>query len=328
MNFQALRESLYREAGKQQSGQRPNYFLQQVDDCINNAIDRIKKATQWWNYDIRIGSLSIVSGTKTYDLNDFCLLPISFWTEGDEAHPITLVQVKEMDYSGLRSTEVLEAENGPYRYSWYPRRHTTSKQGVCNITEDDATVAATSWSVGSSFATTDVGKRIRFQGREIDFEILSRTDANTIELNRNWRGLLTGTGTSGTSGNLSSGKFEISPPGIWQVEFNPEPSEAQTVYYRYVRMWTKLLHNDETPALPEDYHYIIPYGARAELLRYLKDFEAADRAEATFQGSIKKMQEQDKPAGDPGRVFYYSGIRSGHGHRARSWPPDRDMGRR
>lgn len=323
MNMKALREQMYRWVGKNDSGQRQDYFLQEVDDAINETINRIKKSTHWWWYDVRESSISIVAGTKVYALSDFCLLPIGFWTVDTGAHEVELVDLKEMDWSGLRSTDVLEGDLGPFKYNWTQRRHTSSKTGYCNITE--ATKAVT-WVSGDAFASSDVDKRIRFEGSEVDYKVATFVTPN-ITIDRYYRGILRGTGTSGLSGNLSSGKFEISPAPVWQLEFNPTPSAAATLKYRYVHRWTRLLYDDDTPGLDDQWHFAILLGAKSMLAAYCKEPESGDRYEGLFQSAVKRMNEVDnKPSGAPGRMMYRSMSRMAVG-RGRAWPKDRDTGR-
>lgn len=322
MNFGQMRENLYRDAGKLESGQRPNYFRQEVDDALNNALDRIKKSTHFWLHDVRQTSLSIVAGTELYALDDFCLMPIGFRTEGSLAHYIDFVNVVDVDRSGMRSPDIIEGAYGPYMLTFYPRRHTASKSGTCNVTENAATVT---WVSGDTFASTDTGKRIRLNGDDKEY-VFTYVSSTSGTLDRNYRGMLTGTSATGLSGNLVAGTFEISPPPVWQVDFEPSPSAAITVYYRYVHRWKHLLHADEVPMLDENWHYAMLLGAKAELHSYFKNPQNEATYEQKFHAAIERMRKSDWPIGKPGRVFYRN-LQRGANRASKVWPADLDVGR-
>lgn len=326
MNLTALREYCFRYLGYHQSSQRPNYLRQEVDDAINLAVQDIKDEVHYYYDDVRQTTISVVSGTNTYEVEDVMLLPISLWTEGTAAHKIELVHWDEVLRSGLKNNDIIEGTYGPYIFRFYPGRTTASKSMTCSITEADATLTR---SAGDSFASSDVGKRVRINGEEMEYLIASYTDANNVELDRNYRGRLTGEATDGLSGNSGSVTCEVSPPNAWQLEFEPEPSASQTVYVLYIRKTRQLLHGAEVPQFPEQWHKTIATGALKRLSAYTEDppGEYAKWA-AVYASDIKKIKAKNKPVDAPGRVFYTAPIRRPDAvRRTANWPVDLDFRR-
>ena len=324
MTFYDLQEAYARFIGYNISTERQDWQTQQIRDDINNALTEIVASTAYLWHHVREATITLVANTSTYALNDFCVKPISFWTEDEMAHEIQFIDPREQDASGAKGTNAAYVSTGPFEVTWSVPTTSASKSsasgatGGVNVTEGAAALTKTG---GTAWASGDVGKRIRLNGEDTDYLVDSFSTANSISIDRNYVGRLVGVGQTGTGAGLTTKKWEISPAGIYQVQFRPTPTAAKTIYYRYIKSHSRMSNTDDNPDLPERYHYLILDKAIIRSAKFAEDPEAYQLYANEYRQGIADMIREDQiEKCMRKRVFYQSPM--GNPYRHRSLPPD------
>jgi hypothetical protein len=307
MNYAAAQEHLWRLLGKHDSNGRRDYMVEQVREAVNAAVDRLKNEGRELLYDIRQGTVSLVSGTSTYDLDDFCLMPITFYTvSGNSPGELEPIIGSEVDALGLRSPSLYQITGSVYHFTWKEFRQTASKSTTSNIS--GTAITRTS---GDSFAATDVGRRVRINGERPDYTVAAYVSTDAVTLSRSYVARRTGEAVSSDTTTATAATVELSPPPVRQLEIVPACQTSLTLYYKYIRQWPYLLGDSEVLPVEQRWDEAVIDLAYAEIMKWTENHEAADRAEARAQRWLTKMKEIEQTAGRPPRLMYRSPIRDG-----------------
>lgn len=297
MNFGDLQEGYRRFLGFPISTEVPDWQTQQIKDDLNQSLDEIVNSTAYLWHHVRESTITLAASTSTYQLDDFAIKPISFWTEDATGHEIQFIDPREMDRDGSKNSNASYITTGPFNISWYPPTTTAYSSGdaggTAGVSITEGSTTATKGS-GTAWAAGDVGKSIRINGEDTDFTIASRTNDNSIELSRAYRARLTGIGQTGVGSNLSQKKWEVQPPGIYRVLVRPTPTAAKTVYYRYIKRHSRMLNTDDVPDLPEKYHHVILDGAIIRSAKFAEDPAAYQLYIERYMDALHKMIREDR----------------------------------
>jgi len=318
MNLSDLREDIYRFMGL--SGHNiPDHVKQQVTDDINRAQDKIYRALPfvWWM--VKSATLTPVTGTSVYTLDDYCVKPLSFWTADSSAHKIPYFSARDADRSGVRNTNLGGLESGPFAVHWHEPTTTAGASGVsgssygASVTEGDTALAK--GSSGTAWTSADTGKLVYLNGEDADFTI-TYVSANAATLDRAYRGRLSGLGTTGVGSGLSQVRWEMVPKGRQRVFIPQAATGGASINYRFHKLHRRLINTDETPEAPTDWHWVISSGAKmlnssfrgnnaahammkeeyAEGMAYLHKNECTDQDEEfkdTYESPIKLSSYRD-----------------------------------
>jgi hypothetical protein len=302
MNFQAAQETLFRDLGLQSSSERTAWHVQEVRDALNWSIDRIMTRAVYWYSFVRTGSITIVNGTSSYELGDDCIMPISFWRQGEEPDKIFFISPEEVDRLGFRSTSAYSAQGRAEQYTSMQGRFTASKTVVCS------TISGTTCtrSSGDSFASTDVGKRVRINGESPDYYITAIVEEpNACTLDRGYVARASGEDAFAEVTTASSATVEVSPGPVRKIEVVPTPATADTAYYRYARRWKYLLANTDVPdAIEEQWHWVWIAGAKLQIKAFLEKPELYALYKAEFEQGVAEMKSRNMPAMDGPQARY------------------------
>lgn len=296
MNFGDLQEDVFRFIGENDSSLRKNFLIQQVRDDINRAMDDIYMSSAYLWHMVREGTLSVVPGTDTYALNDYCVKPLSFWTADQYAHKVAFLSPRDSDRNGLRNSTLTGVEVGPWHLTWTPPTSSAYKSGTSSDTLVlvEGSTAVTK-SAGTAWATaTDVGRIIKFNGQDEDYVVAATPSSNSLTLDKPYRSRLTGTGTSGTGTVPSTPTWEITPSGTYQIQLLPAPASAKTLYYRYVARPRRLIQDSDRPELPGQFHHLISLSAIMRTARYLEDPSSYGMYKEQFGAGLQRLIQEDR----------------------------------
>lgn len=288
MNFNDLQEACWRYLGRHDSGNRLDWQRQEIRDAINRAYDEVVSAVPFMSTLVEENTISLVNGTSIYTLNDWVKRPLSFWTVDSAAHKVQLRLPRGVDRDGSRSTQNYSTL-GPYQLALGMRTATATKSGT------SATVAEGSTSLtksgGSNFASTDVGRMIRLNGEDADYKIAAYVSTSAVTLDRAVRSRLTGLGTTGVGSGYTSVRWEMGPVGRFQLNIVPTPTVSGTLYYRYYRLQRRLVNADDTPEIPEEYHFLLWVGALKWLRDFDEDSESYARAKQEYVEALENLRQ-------------------------------------
>lgn len=296
MNFNDLQESVWRYLGFVDSGQRQNYYLQEIRDAINASLDELASTAPFLWPLVRESSISVVAGTQDYYLDDWCRRVLSFWTEGTGAHKVTLHVPREADRNGLRQTGISAGSLGPWDLTLLPRNSSAVRSG----TAASATEAATAITGVSGASSADIGRLVRLNGEDMDYKILSVTGTTQFNVDRAIRGRLsnkstvaTGSGYVGTGSGYSAVSWELGPPGRLRIRLLPSPTSASTLYYRYVAIPRRMLNLSDVPEIPQEYHHLLWKGALCRISKFVEDSKMYPIFKAEFEIGLEKFKDED-----------------------------------
>jgi len=302
MNFQAAQEALFRDLGLQSSTERIAWQVQEVRDALNWSVDRIMTRALYWYTFVRTGSITIVNGTSGYELGDDCLMPLSFWRQGEQPDSIKFISAEEVDRLGFRSTSSYSAQGPAEQYSSMQGRFTASKTIVCS------TISGTllTRSSGDSFATTDIGKRVRINGEAPDYYITAiAATPNTATLDRGYVARASGEDPFAEVTTATTATVEVSPGPVRKIEIVPTPATGDTAYYRYARRWKYLLANTDTPdAIEEHFHWVWIVGAKLQIKAFLEKPDLYGIYKGEFEQGITEMKARNMPTQDGPQARY------------------------
>jgi len=259
------------------------------------------RALYWYTF-VRTGTITIVNGTSAYELGDDCLLPLSFWRQGQSPDSIKFISAEEVDRLGFRSTATWSAQGRAEQYTSSQGRFTASKTVVCS-TISGVTLTRTS---GDSFATADIGKRVRINGEAADYYIATITASpNACTLDRGYVARASGEATFAEVTTASTATVEISPGPIRKIEIVPTPATADTAYYRYSKRWKYLLANTDVPdALEEQWHWLWIIGAKLQIKAFLEKESMYAIYKGDFEQGISELRAQNMPTQDGPQARY------------------------
>jgi len=269
MNFKDLQEQYFRNVGANESSKRLDWYIQQSRDDLNFALDEIVNSAELVWHHVRKSTVAIVVGTNIYNLDDFCKKPISFWTEDESAHRVDMVDPTVWDWDGSRSTSALAISSGPNSVAPFPKTTASAKSGTVGAVTE-ATTAFTKTG-DDSITSSEVGRRIRLNGEDMDYTVKALVSSDAVTLDRSYKARLTGVAQGGTGTNLSGAKWEIGPPGIYRIELEPDPSDTQTLHYRFIKRHARMANDDDVPDLPERYHSLVLWRAVINKAIFTKD---------------------------------------------------------
>jgi hypothetical protein len=197
----------------------------------------------------------------------------------------------------MRSTGLAAPAEGPYEPVWYPDTTTAAKSGDAGSTAG-ATVAegatAVSKSGGTAWASSDVGRRMRFNGEDADYMVATYSSANSIAVDKAVRGRLTGTGVTGVGAGYAAVKWEIGPPGLKRIQLLPAPTGSATLYYRYIVKPRRLVNSDDVPEVPnEAFHHLIWKGALSHMTLLKEDLERYGAFRNEYAASLADWRTRD-----------------------------------
>lgn len=297
MNFKDLQEDVWRFVGVHDTSLRRDFERQQIKDDINRAMDDIYASAPYFHHMLRESTISVVANTSTYSLNDYCVRPLSLWTDNQYAHKIAWVSPRDADRMGLRNSTITGVEPGPFHVTWIPATTSAAKAGASGastgVTLSNGSATVTK-SGGTAWASSDVGLVIKFNGEDEDYQIATFTNANSITIDKAYYARLTGSGTSGSATAPSNARWEVSPKGQFQIKFLPTPTSSATVNYRYAARPRRLILDDDTPELPGQYHYLISLGAILKSAKYAEDPKAYQMYREQYTVALDKLIKEDR----------------------------------
>ena len=133
---------------------------------------------------------------------------------------------------------------------------------------DETAVIATSGGIstvtvsgGTPFTSAMVDRYIRIIGEETQYKIRSITSTTVAILDTLYKN------SDGTN-TLSATAFEIDPAGRQQAVFTPLTDAIHIAEFTYFSTPLKLLHDNDVPLIPDDFHNIITKKALLELIEY------------------------------------------------------------
>jgi hypothetical protein len=261
---------------------------QNVYDYLNEALDYMMDAhVSYWGH-TRETTISVVADTGTYEISDWCLYPLSIWTQGNSPIQITWQHPEDLDRNGQRGTNATSAGPNPADVEWYEDTRSAAASGT-DASVADAGTAVTK-STGDDFVAAHVGRMIRFGGEGHLYKVGAVGGVNALTLSKAYAARRSGDDQNNTGSNFSSGTWEIGPPGRVQVRFVPTPSTAVTVYVRYRELHDQLLRDTDSPDyLPRTaQHGLVDYAIMRALDAMGKQAGAA-KAEARWNRCVDKL---------------------------------------
>ena len=294
MNFYDLQQRYRNHLGYPDGDALDDHQLQEIRDNINAAQDHIYMAAPYFHWLVREATITPVSSQTVYTLDDSAEKALEFWTEDSNAHKVMLLSAREVDRNGLRNSNLTDTGNGPYEMTWYPRTTDATASGTsASVTVGSTTLTK---SGGSDWTSALAGKLIRLNGESADYYVSSVGGTSTLTMDRAYRDRIVGTGTSGTQSNLSAKRWEISPPGRLRVELFTTSTGGPTISYRYMRRHRVLIADDETPEMPEKYHWLVLYFAllKDSIFREKKDMYQVFKREAEDGLAVMLNEERDQ----------------------------------
>ena len=287
-SFNQLIEKVWDTMGVQSAGDRRDCTLQSIKSAINQTLMDVSRSMLSLGYLRREKTITLVAGTATYQLDDWCRVLHSLYTTDANAGKVHFREEKVADLEGLRSSSMSYASGGPYDAIMWERTLTAGKTGAAaSIGEGLQAVTGCAGLVSAD----DVGKMIRFKGEDIDYAISAVGGATACTIDKAHRGFLTGNGTSGAASSYSGVKWEISPPGRIRFRFLPAPAAAGTMYYRGTFFPRRLVNADETPELPDDYHDLLWKGSLKHMGMRGKDWEAVAGFHREYEAALQALKE-------------------------------------
>lgn len=327
MNLATLEEHVWRVMGLHEAAARHDWRRQMIRDAINACLDELGAIAPYLHHLERQSSIAVVAGTSAYNLNDYCVRPLSFWTEDSSAHKVDMINLRRSTRNGMRNPNAVYGQFGPYQLVREPRTTSALLSGAAgaaagiSTTEGDETVTK---SGGSAWTSSHVGLVFKANGEDEDYKISSINSANSIELDKKFRGRLTGMGVTGAAANLSQVSWAVSPAGLFRIKFLPAPTAAQTVYYSYLARPRRLIRDDDVPELQAEFHSALWKGAlkkvglsASDLVQYqgwLSEYEAAKQQLKDADGDESdsedtpyvvglERREQERRGLEPGVTF-------------------------
>jgi hypothetical protein len=310
MNYKSMREAVWRWMQLPTTDGRQDNILQEIREAINDAQNEIIFSTQFWWFNIRKWSLSVVANTTSYELDDWCRLPTRLWLEGVDAAPVDFISPQETDRQGLRSTSFVEGSDGPHTYTIREFRQTASYSIVGNTVVGNTIITRSS---GDALVAAMVDKRLRVNGESPDYKVTAiNTGANTVTVDKAYQAVLAQSdGTTGSGSNTTAGVIEISPGPVWRLDMVPTPSADRTVYYWGVSRPRYMTEDYHVPEIPEEWHKAIVALAKhnmAPLVRRTLEEKESLRIDA--ERMLSKMRKADMPSGGARRLYYESSFKT------------------
>jgi len=288
MNLSSLEERCWEYLGKGEASMRLDFQRQQIRDALNEAqLEAAVKAPFHWDL-VREGTIPIVVGTKEYTLDDWCLRPISFWTEGTTAHPVKLRHPYMVDRDGSRNTSHSYISNGPYEVVLIPRSTTAARSG----TAASASEAATSVTGCTGASATDIGRMLTLNGEDGDY-LITATNTSSYTVDKTIRARLTGRGVTGAGAGYTSVPWAVGPTGRFRVKILQSPTEAGTLYYRYVRYPRRMINTTDRPELHEVWHRNLIAGALSKLSALVEDKEMYSLWKQEWMAALDEIAQNE-----------------------------------
>lgn len=252
----------------------PDGKLQLYRNAVNTVMVEMAATCSPRLYGLtREGSLAIVAGTPTYVLDDWAARMLELRTADDSyAYQVQQRKSRTVDRMGTRGS----TQGGGNAYEYELMAHTQT--ALYSSTYPDgstyrndlttygasATNATLIVSVTSSvtLVAAMVGHMLRLNGEALDYKIISIDNtAHQITVDRKIRGIMAGDGTTNTPSSYSSVSWEIRPSQRLQIRVMPNPAASATWTYRYMAHPRKLINDQDTPELQEEFHQVILKGA-------------------------------------------------------------------
>lgn len=292
MNFTDFQERLWSMLGQHEAGQRPDWRTQHLRDALNLKLEEVSSANPFLWELVRESTLSIVAGTSTYTLDDWCARPLQFWTEGTSAHRVAARNYRTTTRDGSRNSSASYTQPGPYEYVVYPRTTSASKSGTAGAATEGATTVTKTG--GSDWTSSDIGKMLRLGGEGLDYKITAVGGVSSLTVDKAVRARLTGNGTSGTGAGYSSAVWEISPAGRCQIKILPTPTAASTVYYSFIAYPRRLINTTDVPEITDTFHHLLWKGAIAEVGAFNEDPTVYQMYKAEYEQALMELKANNR----------------------------------
>lgn len=299
MNFAGLQDRVFKCIGlPDTTADRTDAIVMSVQDAINETMEEIAATCHpSLNNLTRVGTLTVVSGTGDYLLNDWAQRLLSIYTEGPYAHQINVRRPAAVDRDGSRGTYYVVGQLGPYQLVQLPR--TLKADGVygaagsstgASVAEDGTAVTFGS---GGTVLTSDlVGKMICFNGESADYQITAVGGSHACTVDRPVKARFSGLGTARGVGYTNK-SWQISPQGRYKLRFLPLPTNASTVYYRYMAYPRRLLQDDDQPELQTELHHLLWKGAMRSMTLTKQNADAWQMYTKEFNDAIEMLRKSD-----------------------------------
>ena len=320
MNLGDLEEAVWRSLGLHDQGNRLDWRRQEIRDALNMALDEVSQAGPLTFSLMREGAIALVAGTDTYALDDWTKRPIGFYTTDAAAHKVMMRLPRAADRDGSRAGNAVFGALGPWQLTLAPRSSTAAKSGdAASAAEGSVTVTKVG---GVAWSTvTDVGRMLRLNGENGDYKITAVAGANSLTVDRPVRGRLAGTNVTGVGVGYTTKRWEIGPPGRFQIQILPKPSEARTLPYRYQAQPRRVLSASDTPELLEEYHHLL----WKRTLHWISGFNEDDASYARFAqeygAALQELRLRDADDMDSEESANYESMLDG-GNMPRGLPND------
>lgn len=295
MNFIGLQNQIWTVRGYPDTATaREDAALQRLRDAINGTLSEICNTRSPRLFGLeREGTLTVVSGTREYYLDDWCKIPLAFLDQN--GLPVVFNRKKTAEVQGLNYNQTAGGI-GTFYVVPAPRNNAAALAGASGA-GTGATVAegATAVTFGASSNITAAynGRMIRFNGETEDY-VFTYVGATSGTIDRAFRTRLSGVGTAGSAGatGLSAVRWEIGPPLRFKIRLLPTPLMGQTLTYRYLALPRKLVNDSDTPEIQDEFHDLIWCGA---LRKLCSASEAATFSVYTseYERALREMTQSD-----------------------------------
>lgn len=328
MNFLDLQEKCWDFLGYTDTGRRRNWRLQQIKDALNHALFRIAKtAPSLWVL-TQESSISVVGGTATYNLSDYCWRPLSVWTQDAQAHLVKMRWPRTADRDGSRNPSLAySASGGPWEFVWQPRLPSYKSGASGAATGASATIGASVITLNASatpLVAADVGRMIRLNNEDVDYQIVTIGAGGLVPtVDRAIQGRIQVAQkelTDGVAPAYTNVRWDLGNPQAWSLKILPPPPSglpAQTVYYRYQQIPRQLAEPDDLPPIESEYHDLIWKGALKMICLQLEDQTMWQAYTTEFEQRLEELGSQETENDDSDEPPWYETLNDTSGDTAR-----------
>jgi hypothetical protein len=312
MNLKTLEEHIWALQGQMDTANRKDWRRQLIRDHLNMAQQELCEIAPWLFRMLREDTISVVAGTQTYRLNDWCRFPTEFWTTQYGPLKVSLKLARLADRDGSRSTSLSLGALGPMQLTWAPATTSALASGSVGALSEAGT-AFTKTGGSNLVSATHVGRMLRLKGEDQDYRITAVSSVDAATIDRAARGRLYGLGTTGVASNYSAANWEVSPAGRKQIMIIGVPSVAVTLNYRYVAQPRWLINDDERPEVEDTFHHFLWKRAASLMGAFNANDGQHQRWKAESDETMEQLKKQDMDTYDSEDVPYFSTLMENEG---------------
>lgn len=310
MNFSDLQERCWQFLGYHDTGNRLDWARQNIKDALNETLDELCAAAPFQFNLTREGTIALVNGTATYGIDDWVKRPIEFWTADIAAHKVYLRLPRKADRDGARNTSASFGSLGPYEMTLAPRTSTAVKSGTAaSATEGSTTVTKVG---GTDWTSADIGRMLRLNGEAEDYKITAVGGVTSLTVDKAVKGRLSGIGTTGTGAGYSSVRWEVGPPGRFQIQILPTPNVARTLNYRAIVNPRRMISQDDTPEVAVEYHHLLWKGALRMIALVREDSKSRAEFVQEYLSALDILRRSDQDDADSEDPAHYETLLDMH----------------